>query len=115
MRYGNGALLPRETTPELSITPAWRATLRCARTSAGLSQSQLAERVATSQNVISLLESGRVTSSSFVLPICGVLGIAPPTVLEDEQLERWVAAGRALRSRDPARFARPLAVLASGA
>jgi transcriptional regulator with XRE-family HTH domain len=109
MRYGRRALLPCETTPELSTTAAWRAELRRARAAAGLSQAQVADRVATSQNVISLLESGRVTSSSFVLPICHVLGIAPPTVLEDEQLERWVAAGRELRSRDPDRFARMLA------
>lgn len=55
--------------PELTTTDKWRADAVEARERLGLSQEGLGTLVGTSQNMISLLESGGVRSSQFVLPI----------------------------------------------
>lgn len=75
------------------------------RRAAKLTQRQLADKVRVSQNVISMIESGKVRQSKFILPICDVLKIPPPQVLFEDQVEqRWVEAGRRLRRLDPRVF-----------
>jgi transcriptional regulator with XRE-family HTH domain len=84
--------------PELATTATWRTRMREARSKAGLTQAQLAAKVGVTQNMISLIESGNVASSKFVLPICEVLKITPPRLrVEDESDQRWLEAGRTLR------------------
>jgi transcriptional regulator with XRE-family HTH domain len=84
-----------------------------ARRAGDLSQGQLGARVGTSQNVISLIERGIVGSSQFVLPICRVLRIHPPTFFESDEIRAWVRLGRDLRGRDEALFRRALSMVES--
>jgi transcriptional regulator with XRE-family HTH domain len=91
--------------PELSTTEHWRDLMERSRRAAKLTQRQLADKVHVSQNVISMIESGRIKQSKYILPICDELKIPPPHVLfEDEVEQRWVEAGRRLRKQDPRVF-----------
>jgi transcriptional regulator with XRE-family HTH domain len=95
-------LTPLEDAPELSTTEYWRGIMRRARADHGLTQKQLGDKVGLSQNVISGIESGVIGSSKGVTAICEVLGIPSPQVLiQDEIDQRWIEAGRALRSKMP--------------
>lgn len=70
----------------------------------GLSQKELGARVNTSQNMISLIESGEVESSHFVIPICEVLGIPPPVHYESEEQRAWSELGHVLRHKSMKKF-----------
>lgn len=77
----------------------------------GLTQKELGARVGTSQNVISLIEAGEVTSSTFILPICDVLGIPPPMLYENEDQQLWSQLGRVLRHKSMRKFRRAMALV----
>lgn len=102
---------PQEERPELATNDEWRSTMRRARATHGWTQVELARRVGTSQNVVSLIESGGVGSSQFVLPICRALGIPPPMFFEDEDDRAWIQLGRVLRARNMELFRRALAMV----
>lgn len=105
--YGHMGIVPiaPDEHPEMSTTDHWRGVMQRARKAHGLTQAQLGARVGVSQNVISGLEDGRVSSSKAVLPICSELDIPPPyALITDYQDQRWVDAGRVLRSRAPQVF-----------
>lgn len=69
-----------------------------------MDQKQLGARVGTSQNIISLLERGKLGSSSFILPICKVLRIPVPMHFVSTQQQRWALVGHLLEEAQPAQF-----------
>ena len=79
----------------------------------GLTQKELGGRVGTSQAMISLIESGEVGSSEFILPICGVLGIPPPMHFDSEDQKVWSQLGHVLRHKSMRKFQRAMALVAS--
>lgn len=93
--------------PELPTNEHWRELMKRARLQPrppdypkGITQQQLADMVGTSQVMISLIESGEVSSSKFIKPICQALGnIPPPEHFADELNRRWAKFGQMLRSR----------------
>lgn len=97
--------------PELATNDEWRGIMRRARATRGWSQAELAQRVGTSQNMISNIESGSVRASQFVMPICEQLGINPPMFYLDEDDRSWIQLGRVLRARDMEVFRRALALV----
>lgn len=103
-----GSLL---SNPELATNEEWRSLMRRARHDHGLTQRELGSRVGTSQNMISLIESGEAGSSQFILPICEVLSIPPPTWWQDEDDRSWITIGRLLRARDMEVFRRALSMV----
>ena len=84
-----------------------------ARKAKKLTQKQLASRIGTSQNIVSLIEAGGVESSSYILPICKQLGIAPPQFHESEEEKHWSQLGRLLRLKNRKHFRRVLALVES--
>lgn len=99
--------------PEVPTTPAWRADMIQARKAKGLTQAQLGRKVGTSQNIISLIESGKLGSSTFILRVARVLSIAPPQFHGDVHQELWAKLGQQLQSRSPRQFKRALALVES--
>ena len=94
-----------DESPGLSTTAHWRDLLRAERKSQGYTQRTLAARVGISQNVLSMIESGRLKSSKAILRICDVLKIPPPAALYADELEqRWMEAGGKLRVLEPRMF-----------
>lgn len=71
-----------------------------ARKERGWTQEELGRKVGTSQNVISLIESGGVGASTFVTPICEKLKIPFPMFFEDDWQKNWHHLGRLLREQD---------------
>lgn len=86
--------------PELATNEEWRASMLSARKDKGWTQEELGRKVGTSQNIISLIESGGVEGSQFVLPICKALRISPPMFFEEEWQKNWYRLGRLLREQD---------------
>lgn len=84
-----------------------------ARKAKRLTQKQVGARVGTSQNIVSLIESGEIESSSYILPICKYLGIAPPQFHESEDQRQWAQLGHLLRAKSPRQFKRALALVES--
>jgi len=78
-----------------------------------LTQAQVGARVGTSQNMISLIESGEVESSSYILPICKLLGVAPPQFHETEEQKLWSQLGYLLNIKSKRQFRRALALVES--
>lgn len=76
-----------------------------------LTQAELAMRVGTSQNIVSLIESGGVSSSAFIMPICKVLKIPPPMHFEDDDQKSWSELGHMLRHRNMKQFRRAMALV----
>lgn len=86
--------------PEISTTPYWRGLMREARAQGGLNQGQLAAKLGTTQPTISDIETGEISQSKLVTPICDALGIPLPyEPVEDAMERRWIEAGRLLRHR----------------
>lgn len=93
--------------PKLATNDLWRGIMRRARTNDHkMTQGELAiavGRVAKgeppSQALISKIESGAIESSEYVMPICEVLGIAPPEHFVSEDDRDWARLGRLLRSK----------------
>lgn len=96
--------------PELATNEEWRGIMVRARKDHKWSQDKLADKIGSSQAIISKIESGEVRTTSLVMPICRVLGIPPPEHFVDEFEKEWVRLGRALRYRNEsqARAARTL-------
>lgn len=88
--------------PELATNEEWRGIMVRARKDHGWSQEKLAEKVKTSQAMISKIESGESRTTTLVMPICRALGIPPPEHFVDEFEKEWVRLGRALRYRNEA-------------
>jgi len=86
--------------PELTTNEKWRGIMIRARKERGMTQEELGKKVGTSQNAISMLESGKVETSAFVIPICQVLKIPRPMHFDDEWQENWHDLGRLLREQD---------------
>jgi transcriptional regulator with XRE-family HTH domain len=84
-----------------------------ARKAKRLTQKQLGARVGTSQNIVSLIEAGEIESSSYILPICKHLGIAPPQFHESEDQKVWTQLGHLLRLKNRKQFRRVLALVES--
>ena len=99
--------------PEVPTTPEWRKDMIRTRKLKGLTQEQLGRRVGTSQNIVSLIESGKLGSSAFVLRIARVLAIAAPQFHGDAHQELWAKLGQQLQSRSPRQFRRALALVES--
>lgn len=78
-----------------------------------LTQKQVGARVGTSQNIVSLIESGEVEGSSYILPICKLLGIAPPQFHESEDQRQWAEMGHLLRTKNKKQFRRALELVES--
>lgn len=76
-----------------------------------MTQAELGGRVGTSQNMISNIESGQVTSSKFVLPICRTLSIPPPMFFESEDQKAWSQLGHVLRHKNMKQFRRAMALV----
>lgn len=84
-----------------------------ARKAKGLTQKQVGARVATSQAIVSLIESGEIESSSYILPICRFLGIAPPQHYDSEDQKLWGELGYLLRTKNKKQFRRAMALVES--
>lgn len=99
-----------EEMPELATNDEWRGIMRRAREEArpnypkGMTQSELAGKVGTSQVMISKIESGEAESSKFVLRICRVLSIPAPAHFIDEKQKLWSQLGHVVRFHDEAQF-----------
>lgn len=97
--------------PEMATNEEWRGIMVRARKDQNFTQAELGIRVGTSQNIISLIEAGEVTSSRFVLPICRVLKIPAPVHFESEAAKSWVQLGSLLRHKNMQQFEAMLAVV----
>lgn len=87
-----------EDYPEIPFTPEWGSLVRRSRKTAGLSQTELAERAHITQPMVSYIESGASGSSKAVMPIVEALGCPmPDQYFSDELEQRWVESGRVLR------------------
>lgn len=84
-----------------------------ARKDQGFTQKTLGARVGTSQNIVSLIESGEVTSSSYIMPICKLLKIPPPMHFENEEDATWSQLGHLLRTKNMKQFRRAMALVES--
>lgn len=84
-----------------------------ARKDLDLTQAQLGAKVDTSQNMISLIESGEVGSSTFILAICRVLKIAEPLHYVSDEQKTWSQLGHLLRNKHPKKYRRYVALLES--
>ncbi len=71
--------------------------IKAARLHAGLTQSQLAQKVGIAQTAISQLESGKTLRSSYVMDIASICGVSL----------FWLAEGQGPMLRDPALMAAP--------
>lgn len=103
------ALVPTQADdmPNLATNEEWRRIMVRARKEPrdgfpkGLSQEELGRRVGCSQVQISKIENGEDQSSTFILPICRVLGIEPPEHFANEKARAWSELGSVLRHDDP--------------
>jgi DNA-binding XRE family transcriptional regulator len=93
-----------EERPELATNAEWRAEMVAARERKNMTQAELARLVGASQPNITDIEKGNVGASSFVLPICRLLKIAPPSHLLSPEQRRWSNIGHRLQDEAPARF-----------
>lgn len=100
-------------TPELATNEEWRGIMVRARKDKKLTQKELGGRVGTSQNIVSLIESGEVATSQFVLPICRVLGIPPPMFFSDDEQKTWSQLGHILRGKSMKKFRRAMDLVAA--
>lgn len=100
-----------DRSPEMATSAEWRAAAVAARKSRKMSQREIATRLGTSQNMVSLIESGEVVSSSYILPMSRVLGIPPPQHYESDDHRQWAELGQLLRQRDRRVFRRALALV----
>ena len=102
--------------PEIATNEEWRTIMVRARKDQGFTQAQLGTRVGTSQNIISLIETGPpegVSASRFVAPICRVLDIPYPMFFQDEEQKSWSQLGHVLRHRSMKQFRRAMALVES--
>lgn len=88
--------------PEISTNEEWRSIMVRARKDHGLSQEQLGEKVGISQPMIAKIENGTSESSTYILRICRVLGIAAPQKFADDWSRKWSELGHVLRNKNAA-------------
>lgn len=111
-RSWSSAVVPVDPSPpELATNEEWRAIMVRARKDQDLTQKELGARVGTSQNIISLIESGEVSSSQYVMPICRVLKIPPPMHFSDDEQKAWSQLGHLLRTKNMKQFRRAMAMI----
>lgn len=94
-----------ESDPEVATTPEWRRDMKRARERLEITQKALAVRLGCKQAMVSQLENGTIRASKFVLPICRILAIAPPTHFMIEEQREWSRLGHLLQSGDREAFA----------
>ena len=111
VRPWSPAVVSADPAPELTTNSEWRAIMIRARKEHELTQKELGAKVGTSQNIVSLIESGEVSSSQYVLPICKVLGIPPPRFFENEDDAAWSQLGHLLRTKNMKQFRRAMALI----
>lgn len=99
--------------PELATNDEWRGIMVRARKAHKLSQEQLGNDVGLSQVMISKIESGESTSSTYVLRICRRLSIPEPTHFADERQKVWSQYGHVLRHRNPEQYEAALRLIES--
>lgn len=97
--------------PELATNERWREIMKKARKDHELSQEQLGAKVGCTQEMIWKIETGKSTSSEFILPICKHLGIAPPMHFVTDEQRRWDEIGTWARHRTPEQFAATMKML----
>ncbi len=97
--------------PELSTNEEWRGIMVRARKAQNYTQETLGAAVGLSQVMISKLESGESTSSSYVLKICRLLSIPVPAHFESEQQRAWAQLGRVLRAKRPGLYESTVALV----
>jgi transcriptional regulator with XRE-family HTH domain len=102
-----------DPAPELATNEEWRAIAVRRRKELGWTQEELGRRVGTSQNMISLIESGKVEASAYVAPICKELSIPFPTFYENEDQRVWSQMGHVLRNKNLKQFRRALELVRS--
>lgn len=90
---------------EIPTTKLWRAAMRERRMALGMSQAAIGRSVGVSQAMVSAIERGDSGSSSVVYAISKLLGISPPIVGLDPDVEKIVSAALTLKLRSPARYA----------
>lgn len=96
---------------DVPTTAAWRLKMKLARERLGWSQGHLADLCDTSQATVSQIETGAVGQSDRVPCIAVALDIAPPFVpVEDDADLEWIAVGKELREKNPAKRDAILAV-----
>ena len=96
--------MPKKDQPQIATTLAWRAVMKAAREAKGLNLRDLGEQIGVSHTMLGAIERGEIRSSSQVPAICEALEIAPPVIMENDEIEQWVELGRLLRARDQAGF-----------
>lgn len=111
VRPWSSAVVSGDPAPELATNEEWRGIMIRRRKELGLTQEELGRRVGTSQNMISLIEAGKVESSQYVLPICKELTIPPPTFYESDDQREWSQVGHLLRHKNMKQFRRMLDVV----
>lgn len=98
--------------PELPTTALWRGWMVSRREALGLTQTDLGRKVGLSQPIISEIESGKQARSVAVLAISRVLGIPPPYLeIEDDVERRLLEAARILRHTNVEVFATQLQLI----
>lgn len=100
---------PIKPPVEIATNQAWRRKMIAARKAhggEGMTQKELGARVGTSQNIISLIESGEITSSQFIGPICEVLKIPEPANFSNQAQVEWSRLGFILQHKDSQQFER---------
>lgn len=112
-RSWSSGVVPADPDAELGTNEEWRGIMQRARKDQGLSQAELAGKIGTSQNIVSLIENGEVLSSKFVLPICRKLKIPPPMHFESEEQRAWSQLGHVLRAKNMKQFRRAMALVES--
>lgn len=105
--------VPEEDMPELATNDEWRAIMIRARKDHGMTQEQLAEAVGASQVMISKIESGAASSSTYILRICRVLKIPEPMHFANEEQREWSQLGHLLRRTSPDQYQAALRLLRS--
>jgi transcriptional regulator with XRE-family HTH domain len=103
VRLWSPGVVSADPSPELSTTDEWRLLMAAGRRDRKWTQEELGEKIArhsklpASQALISQIESGKITSSKLVRPICEVLSIPEPMHFTDERMKRWWLAGHLMR------------------
>ena len=97
--------------PEIATNDEWRGIMRRRRKDLKLTQAELGGRVGTSQNIVSMIESGEVSSSKFIVPICRFLKIPVPQNFDSDEQKVWSELGHVLRNKNMKQYRRALALI----
>jgi transcriptional regulator with XRE-family HTH domain len=102
---------------EIATTPEWRKEMAAARRLEKFTQGELGVKVGipadSAQAMISQIETGAVSGSKFVLPICRVLGIPPPMHFITPAQRKWSTLGHRLEKASKVQFEQVLGLIES--